>query len=240
MVPAPPIDRYSYRQTAGLSVGAIVVIVGLHAGALAWLVWLDVLPLRTSLPATALMVRIVEPAPPSVTELAPIPPSLSEVSPPRPRTVEHRRAPQAKAQAQLPSVDQPPSHAMEPEAQVVAARDPAPRPDTQASVLQPSPEPSAPATVTRVRFDADYLQNPAPAYPVQSRRIGEEGKVVLRVFVEPGGRPSQIEVKTPSGSLRLDVAAQEAVWRWKFVPARLGGEAVGAWVLVPIVFNLKG
>ena len=40
-------------------------------------------------------------------------------------------------------------------------------------------------------------------------------------------------------SPRLDNAAQDAVWRWKFVPARRGDEAVSAWVLVPITFNLK-
>ena len=127
-----------------------------------------------------------------------------------------------------------------PEAPVLAAHTPAPSPATETLVTQQSSPPAEPPTMTQVRFDADYLQNPPPAYPAQSRRIGEEGKVVLRVFVEPSGRPNQIEVKTPSGSPRLDLAAQEAVWRWKFVPARLGGEAVSAWVLVPIVFNLKG
>jgi protein TonB len=103
----------------------------------------------------------------------------------------------------------------------------------------PTPAPSAPV-VSQPRFDAGYLQNPAPAYPALSRRMGEEGKVVLRVFVEPTGRPGQVEVKTGSGSPRLDQAAQEAVWRWKFVSARQGDEAIGAWVLVPIVFNLRG
>ena len=93
--------------------------------------------------------------------------------------------------------------------------------------------------MTQPRFDADYLSNPAPAYPPLSRRMGEEGKTVLRVHVEPGGRPSQIEIKTSSGSPRLDQAAQDAVWRWKFVPARRGDEAIAAWVLVPILFTLK-
>jgi periplasmic protein TonB len=127
-----------------------------------------------------------------------------------------------------------------PEAPVLAAQTPAPSPAAEPTVTQQAPPAAAPPTMTQARFDADYLQNPPPAYPAQSRRIGEEGKVVLRVLVEAGGRPTQIEIKTPSGSPRLDLAAQEAVWRWKFVPARIAGEAVGAWVLVPIVFNLKG
>ena len=92
---------------------------------------------------------------------------------------------------------------------------------------------------TQPRFDADYLHNPRPVYPPMSRRMGEEGKVFLRVRVEADGRPSQVEIKTSSGSPRLDQAAEDAVRRWRFIPAKRGGEAVSAWVIVPISFNLK-
>ena len=92
--------------------------------------------------------------------------------------------------------------------------------------------------ITQAHFDADYLKNPAPAYPAMSRRLGEEGRVVLRVFVSVEGRPQQIEIKTRSGFPRLDQAAEDAVRRWKFVPARRGDTAVAPWVAVPIVFNL--
>jgi protein TonB len=92
---------------------------------------------------------------------------------------------------------------------------------------------------TQARFDANYLRNPAPAYPAMSRRLGEEGRVVLRVFVDIDGRPEQVELKNSSGFPRLDQAAEDAVRRWKFVPAKRGEEAVATWVAVPIVFNLK-
>ena len=95
-------------------------------------------------------------------------------------------------------------------------------------------EPSAP------RFDADYLQNPAPTYPPLSRRAGEEGKVVLKVYVDAGGLPGKVEIHQGSGFERLDKSAVAAVSRWKFVPARQGSQALAAWVLVPIVFSLKG
>lgn len=62
---------------------------------------------------------------------------------------------------------------------------------------------------------------------------------MLRVFVEASGRPSQLEIKSSSGSPRLDQSAQEAVSRWKFIPARQGQDAIGAWVLVPIIFKLR-
>lgn len=31
----------------------------------------------------------------------------------------------------------------------------------------------------------------------------------------------------------------ETVRKWKFVPARRGSQAIGAWMLVPILFNLR-
>ena len=118
----------------------------------------------------------------------------------------------------------------------------APSPAPQPS--EPRPQSSAPTnpapSVIPARFDADYLHNPSPSYPALSRRLGEEGKVVLRVFVEADGRPSSIEVSTGSGFSRLDQAALSAVGRWKFVPAKRGAENIGAWVLVPILFNLRG
>lgn len=93
--------------------------------------------------------------------------------------------------------------------------------------------------LTDAKFDADYLQNPAPAYPPLSRRMGEEGKVLLRAYVLPNGKPETVEVKKGSGSSRLDESALAAVRKWRFVPARRGAEAVAAWVLIPISFRLE-
>jgi len=98
----------------------------------------------------------------------------------------------------------------------------------------------APAPVTPPNFNAGYLHNPAPAYPAMSRRLGEAGRVVLRVFVTTVGTAERVELRTSSGSRRLDSAALETVQRWKFVPARQGDTPVAAWVLVPILFTLEG
>jgi protein TonB len=89
------------------------------------------------------------------------------------------------------------------------------------------------------RFDADYLNNPAPTYPSLSRRLREQGVVLLRVYVLPSGSPETVELKTSSGSARLDQSALAAVRRWKFTPAQSAGRSVGAWVVVPIAFSLS-
>lgn len=99
--------------------------------------------------------------------------------------------------------------------------------------------PVADAAPTAPRFDADYLHNPAPAYPAMARRNGEEGRVQLSVRVSAQGRAEQVEVRHSSGYARLDEAALATVRQWRFVPARRGEEAVAASVLVPIVFRLE-
>ena len=132
---------------------------------------------------------------------------------------------------------------------ILAAHTPTPAPNTAAFTVAPQP-PTPPAQapiaaavaapVTAARFDADYLNNPKPHYPPASRRLHEEGEVMLRVRVSAAGLAESVEIKHTSGFPRLDQAALDAVTRWRFVPARRGDETVAAWVQVPITFNLQG
>lgn len=94
------------------------------------------------------------------------------------------------------------------------------------------------AAVVLPSYNADYLQNPQPKYPIVSRKIGEEGKVVLRVFVEKDGSAKIVEIKISCGYARLDESAMNAVREWKFVPGKKGDEAIATWVNVPIIFKL--
>ena len=87
--------------------------------------------------------------------------------------------------------------------------------------------------------NAGYLNNPRPAYPSISRRMGEEGKVMLRVYVNAQGLPEQIELQQSSGFERLDKAAMDAVRRWKFVPGTRNGVPEAMWNIVPINFVLE-
>jgi len=88
-------------------------------------------------------------------------------------------------------------------------------------------------------FNAAYLNNPAPDYPAISRRLGEEGLVLLQVQVTADGKAGSVELKTGSGSDRLDEAALEAVKKWRFVPAKRGDQAVSASVAVPVRFSIE-
>jgi periplasmic protein TonB len=112
---------------------------------------------------------------------------------------------------------------------------------TDATPASPFPPASVAArAVQPPLFDADYLNNPAPIYPSLSRRAGEQGRVTLRVHVDASGVADAVEIKDSCGFPRLDMAALEAVRKWKFVAAKQGEQAVAAWVLVPITFSLRG
>jgi protein TonB len=78
-----------------------------------------------------------------------------------------------------------------------------PQPPVEAAYA-PVRAPPAPAPITPPRFNADYLQNPAPPYPALARRMREQGKVLVRVLVSTDGVAEQIELKSSSGSTRLD------------------------------------
>jgi protein TonB len=88
-----------------------------------------------------------------------------------------------------------------------------------------------------VRFDADYLHNPPPAYPTTSRRLKEQGVVLIFVHVNERGDPVSVQLKQSSGHERLDQAAIDAVHKWRFVPAKRGQTPIAASVVVPIHFK---
>jgi protein TonB len=83
-----------------------------------------------------------------------------------------------------------------------------------------------------------YRTNPKPDYPIASQRRREEGVVVLNVAVDAGGTPTSISLERSSGHPLLDRAALDAVRRWTFEPARLGGVPRGSRVDVPVRFSL--
>lgn len=64
-------------------------------------------------------------------------------------------------------------------------------------------------------------------YPAASRRLGEEGRTLIRVRVATDGRVRDCQVVASSGHDRLDRRACEvAERRWRFAPATEDGVAV--------------
>jgi periplasmic protein TonB len=87
--------------------------------------------------------------------------------------------------------------------------------------------------------DAEQLNNPAPVYPVLSRRAREQGVVILEILVLADGSVGEIGITKSSGYTKLDRAAIEAVRQWRFVAARRGNQAIDFRYELPIEFSLK-
>jgi periplasmic protein TonB len=98
--------------------------------------------------------------------------------------------------------------------------------------------PAAP-TIELPSTQANYLNNPPPAYPRLSRRLGEQGKVVLRVLIGPDGKAEQAQIVASSGYDRLDQTALSTVLGWRYVPGKRNGVAEAMWFNVPIQFVLE-
>lgn len=184
-----------------------------------------------------------------VSFITPDPVERPKPTPPEP-VVKPEPQPKPKAAKQQPkkkiitSKRPDPAPMLAPPEPKPAEKAPEPKPAAEPEpVAPPAPPPPAPAPVEIAppRFSADYLRNPKPNYPGLSRRLQEEGTVVLRVYVSPQGAPERVELNKSSGHARLDESALETVKQhWKFVPAKRGNTPIGGWVLVPIAFTLQG
>jgi protein TonB len=91
----------------------------------------------------------------------------------------------------------------------------------------------------RPSSDADYLRNPQPEYPHLSRQRGEQGRVVVNVFIGIDGSAQKAEIISTSGFDRLDQAALATVRAWRYQPGKRGGVAEAMWFAVPIQFVLQ-
>ncbi|MDX1433701.1 MAG: energy transducer TonB, partial [Gammaproteobacteria bacterium] len=107
-----------------------------------------------------------------------------------------------------------------------------------ASAAPALPGGAAPGAGDRVAAPA--AGNPPPRYPWTARLRGEQGQVVLRVWVSEAGDASRLDVWQSSGSRALDQAALAAVGAWRFEPARRDGRAADSLVHVPVRFRLDG
>ena len=76
-------------------------------------------------------------------------------------------------------------------------------------------------------------------YPAAAKRAGEQGSVVVLIFVAANGRVTDSRVESSSGVPRLDDAAIRCVTReGRFEPQRNGSAAVGSWQRMKYTWRL--
>lgn len=114
-----------------------------------------------------------------------------------------------------------------------------PAPPMLAPVTVAEPAPPAPPKIELPSSSADYLNNAPPPYPPLSKRLNEQGKVIVRAFIEVNGTASKAEIRTSSGFERLDQTALQTVLKWRYVPGKRAGTPEAMWFNIPINFVLE-
>ncbi|MBK7049459.1 MAG: energy transducer TonB [Rhodoferax sp.] len=178
---------------------------------------------------------------------------LSElIEPPAPKVVPPPPSPSAPIKQSIKQtvVAKAPIPMETVEPQPLAIADPTPAPNAPVGAIDPPPvvtpvaapvalAPPAPARVELPSSDADYLQNPAPPYPPLSKRLGEQGKVLVRVLIGVDGTAQKADIKQSSGFERLDQSALSTVLHWRYVPGKRARVPEAMWFNVPINFVLE-
>lgn len=221
---------------AGLA--ALVLVIAAHVGAVGVMLY------APSVPESVIQLPTVQgiliPAPPAETVQLPsvkeVPPPIEPRPPepvkPKPKKVKPTPEPKPK-----PVVQPAPSeHAITQEETAVEESAPPVAPQTAIPAAEDNNTLGAP--VTPPHDDAHQLNNPRPAYPSLSRRMREQGVVVLEVLILASGNVGEVHIKETSGFKRLDETAVKAVRQWRYTPAKRGQEAIDYWYLQPIEFSL--
>ncbi len=196
-------------------------------------------PVSAPTPMSEPEVKQEPPAPVSVPIAVELPPALEpEIAPTIEPTVAPTVAPTVEP-AVKPTVSQDPALSSMQEAPVQTRVKSAASADSGKAagpVVQPRSEPTT-LPLTPAHVDPNYLHRPNPVYPALSKRLREEGTVLLRVNLDTQGSVLDISIEKSSGFQRLDQAAHEAVKQWRFIPAKRGQEAMPSTALVPIEFK---
>lgn len=202
----------AFAKSGAERIAGTVIVVALHGAAL-----------------YALMSHRILPVPDEVVTL--FVETITLQPPPQPR-----EPPKPQPEKRRPVEPQPPRQLVA-QAPVVSATEPVAPPPP--AIEAPPPRPVGPVTLS-AELSMSCPERTPPAYPALSRRMGEEGKVVLRVELDERGLVSAARVATASGFPRLDEAALAAVKTWRCTPAQRDGQPVRAVALQPFKFVLEG
>jgi periplasmic protein TonB len=161
------------------------------------------------------------------------------------KVIEEAKPKQEELPPPPPKLQTPPPYVPPPDLDVAID---APPPTTASHAIQTVTTqktvapPPAPVADVVPRFDPRARANafPESEYPDQSRRLGEEGEVIISVLVGADGKVTDGKIEKGSGFERLDKAALDYYMRrGKFLPGTKDGQPIPAWKSIKVTFNLK-
>lgn len=236
---------HSAVSPEALGPGAKRVLLGTMLGAhlLAGWALLQVPAVRDAAAEVApMMVDLIAPTPEAPPPPPPPPPKVQPKTPPPPPAAVIAAKPLPMPTVAPVFTAQPPPPAPAPlpppEAPPVppAPTPPAP-PAPVAPPVPPAPAPAAPRQV--VLTDSDWVRVPEVEYPLASRRLKEEGTVVVRALIDTRGVPKQVVLQRSSGHTRLDQQALRAAMTARVKPRTENGVPFEFWIAMPLAFELE-
>ncbi len=225
---------YIGTRRKSLSLPILSFVVAIHA-ALFYGLWQQKTTPLPEQTVTLFADFITAPVPETTPKKTPEPPpaKLQPIKKPEPKPKQPRLVSKAPALPDEPAVAPPPP---EPEPVLEPEIDQIPEPEV---VTRPTQMQTGPVTLTS-ELSVSCPKLSAPNYPPLSRRMGEEGKLVLRVELDETGQIDKAEVISSSGYARLDNAALETVKSWQCQPPLRDGQPMRAIALQPFNFVLQG
>jgi protein TonB len=112
----------------------------------------------------------------------------------------------------------------------------------QKKVEAPPPPPKAPPSISpaRVAKGVNLGELCEPYFPSASRRLNEEGSVVILFKVLANGHVGETKIETSSGYPRLDEATAKCLTsQGRFEPERVGTEVHESWQRLKYTWRLR-
>ena len=85
------------------------------------------------------------------------------------------------------------------------------------------------------------LYNPKPHYPLASRKLREQGLVVVKLCVNEHGAVGEARISKSSGFQNLDQSALSTLAKWQFTPIAVNSSGFSSQCFqTPVQFSLEG
>jgi protein TonB len=155
------------------------------------------------------------------------------------RVIEDQQKKVDEAPPPPPKIETPPPFVPPPDMVIAPEMTTAPSHAITNVTTKKGPPPPPPRPDVAPRSDPRHPVS-QPPYPSASQRLGEEGVVILSLYVLENGRVGEARVEKSSGFERLDDAAvRHAKSRWRLLPGTLNGKPHAAWMQIAVRFQLK-
>ncbi|CAG0983859.1 Protein TonB [Myxococcaceae bacterium] len=246
-----PVRSFSIGLALSLAVHAAVILALLRASLGEW-------PSRPKDPSPIPVLLLEEPArrDGAPGDLVPPPPT-----PEAPARMAPARRPPARSARERSNLQRAPAAAAAPP--VVTGAAPAPASPVPPPNVVPAPDSAAPSATGSPQADPSFarvepgpgsdanrifgvgevdaparaVDRPAPVYPERARRLGREADREVAITVGRDGRVLDARIVEARGD-EFDREALSGVRRWRFVPAKRGGESVASRAIVIVRFRL--